>query len=144
MPHVGDLLTGKGVITLSPSATALQAALAMTEARVKATLVTEGSTLLGIFTEHDLMVRVVCARREPRDVRLSEVMTREIFSVRRDQKVAEVRRELQRRHISHLPVVEDGKLIGILSMRDILRADLEEKAHEVRALEDYFLGGAET
>jgi CBS domain-containing protein len=145
MPIVGDLLSGRPPLALSSSASVLQAARLMTERKVKAVLITsvDGSPgrLEGIFTEHDLMTRVVAAERDPRTFRLGEAMTRELFTVTRDAKVDVVRGEMQRRHISHVPVVEQGQLVGLLSLRDVLRADFEEKAHEVAELEGYFLGG---
>ena len=150
MPIVGDLLSSRAPLTLSSGANVLQAARLMTEAKVKAVLVTsaDGSPgkLFGIFTEHDLMTRVVAAGRDPGSVRLGEVATRELFTVERCAKVAEVRRAMQARHISHVPVVADagtGGVVGILSLHDVLRADLAEKAHEVEELEGYFLGGAD-
>ena len=147
MPIVGDLLSGRDPLTLSSAASVLQAARLMTEAKVKAVLVTSADgaphALVGIFTEHDLMTRVVAPGLDPARVRLGDVLTRDPFTVERGCKVAEARRELQSRHISHLPVVERGRPIGIVSMHDVLRADLEEKAHEVAELEGYFLGGAE-
>lgn len=147
MPIVGDLLSGREPLCLSAEATALAAARRMSEAKVKAVLVTpsggDPGALAGIFTEHDLMTRVVAPGLDPARVRLAEVLTREPFTVERGCKVADARRELQSRHISHLPVVERGRLIGIVSMHDVLRADLEEKAHEVAELEGYFLGGTE-
>ena len=142
--RVGQLLQKQELLVLAPSATALEAACAMTERKVGAVLVTHtDGRLVGIFTERDLMARVVVPRRDPERAQLSEVMTREVFSVGPEHDVDDVRSELQRRHIRHLPVVHEGRVVGILSLRDILRADLDEMSHEVEALENYFLGGPE-
>jgi signal-transduction protein with cAMP-binding, CBS, and nucleotidyltransferase domain len=142
MSVVGDLLTGQELLTLTSSATALEAARAMTERRVGAVLVTDHrGNLKGIFTERDLMSRVVVRGLDPSRVALESAMTAEVYSVSPGEKVAEVLAELSRRHIRHVPVVADGRVVGMLSLRDILRADLEEMVSEVHALEGYFLGG---
>jgi signal-transduction protein with cAMP-binding, CBS, and nucleotidyltransferase domain len=141
MSVVRDLLTGQELLTLPTTATAFEAACAMTEFRVGAVLVTDHQAVLkGIFTERDLMSRIVVRGADPARVSLESVMTVDVYSVPPDAKVAEVRSELSRRHIRHVPVVEDGRVLGMLSLRDILRADLEEITSEVHALEGYFLG----
>lgn len=144
MPVVGDLLTGNELLTLPTSASAFEAARAMTEFKVGAVLVTdEHGSLRGIFTERDLMSRVVVRKIDPASVHLKDVMTRDVYSVPRDEKVAVVRQELSRRHIRHVPIVDAGRVLGMLSLRDILRADLEEMTSEVHQLQGYFLGGQE-
>jgi signal-transduction protein with cAMP-binding, CBS, and nucleotidyltransferase domain len=141
MPVVGDLLTGQALVTLPASATAFAAACTMTDAKIGAILVTDtDGTLAGIFTERDLMSRVVVRGLDPRRVVLVDVMTRDVYSVARDHKVADVRVEMQTRHIRHLPVVDGRRVCGMLSLRDILRADLELVVNEMHALEGYFLG----
>ena len=142
--RVGQLVSQQVLLVLAPTATALEAARAMTERKVGAVLVAfPDGRLVGIFTERDLMARVVVPRRDPERVALSEVMTTEVFSVGPDHDVDDVRAELQRRHIRHLPIVHEQRLVGVLSLRDILRADLDEMSHEVEALENYFLGPPE-
>lgn len=142
--RVGELITIRDPLTLVETATAMQAARAMTEQHVGAVLVTSADgRLSGIFTERDLMTRVVVQGKDLERTKLAEVMTRELYHVGPDAEVARVRVELQRRHVRHLPIVVDGKLVGVLSLRDILRADLETLSHEVEDLEKYFLGGRE-
>ena len=141
MPVVGDLLTGQELVTLSTSATAFAAACTMTDARIGAILVVDpDGGLAGIFTERDLMSRVVVRGLDPRRVTLADVMTRDVYSVGRDHKVAVARVEMQTRHIRHLPVCDGRRVCGMLSLRDILRADLEVMANEMHAIEGYFLG----
>jgi CBS domain-containing protein len=144
MPTVGDLLSGRELLTLPSSASALDAARAMTEQRVGAVLVVDGAgELQGIFTERDLMSRVVVRAIDPGAVSLREVMTCDVYSVAPDAKVCAVRKELSRRHIRHVPVVDGGRVLGMLSLRDILRADLAEAASEVHHMQGYFLGEQE-
>ena len=141
MPEIQSLLTGRSVLTMRAEATALDAAKEMSRNKVGAILVTDsGDRPCGIFTERDLMVRVVVAGRDPASVRLEEAMTREVFTAPPEAKVADVRRELQERHIRHLPVVRDGRVIGVLSLRDLLRADLEQAANDLSETRRYIQG----
>jgi CBS domain-containing protein len=138
MPLVGQLLTRRTVYALPPAATALEAARLMAEHRIGAMLVIDrGERLVGIFTERDLMTRVIVAGLDPAATPLERVMTREVYTAVAETKVAAVRREIQARHIRHLPVVQAGRVIGMLSLRDLLRADLDEKAHELEQMTDY-------
>jgi CBS domain-containing protein len=145
MPRVGDLLTGRDVLTLDIAQSALDAARAMTAHRVGAMLVTSGGELAGIFTERDLMTRVVVAGLDPARTRLADVMTRDVFTAGPQDRVADMRREVQTRHIRHLPVVDGARIVGMLSLRDILRADLAQKTSEVESITKYIqrdeLGG---
>ena len=142
--RVEELLRKQELLTLPETATAMQAARAMTERKVRAVLVTsKDGCLSGIFTERDLMSRVVVAGKDVERTKLADVMTREVYRVEPHVEVAIVRVELQRRHIRHLPVVVADRLVAVLSLRDILRADLEKMSHEVEELENYFLGGQE-
>jgi signal-transduction protein with cAMP-binding, CBS, and nucleotidyltransferase domain len=142
--QIKDLLTGQDLLTLGEKASVLEAAQAMSARKVGAVLVTAADgRLAGIFTERDLMSRVVVARLEPAKVALREVMTRDVFSVGPDRDHADVQLEVQRRHIRHIPVVVDGRVVGVLSLRDLLRADNEQMSHRVEDLQNYFLGGPE-
>jgi len=142
--RIRNLLQPQDLLMLDESASVIEAAQAMSAKKVGAVIVTgDGGRLAGIFTERDLMSRVVVPRRNPETVILSDVMTRDVFSVGIDAEVKDVRAELQARHIRHLPIVAEGRIIGILSLRDLLRADIESMSIEVQALESYFLGGPE-
>lgn len=141
MPEIQSLLTGRPVLALDESSTAMDAARQMKGQQVGAVLVTDGAGQpRGIFTERDLMVRVIVAGLDPQRVRLGEVMTRELYLSPPDRKVADVRRDLQDRHIRHVPVVRDGQVIGMLSLRDLLRADLERASSELSETRRYILG----
>jgi len=141
MPQIRSLMTGRPVITLPEESSVIEAARAMTKNNVGAILVTrKAGEPCGIFTERDLMVRVVVPGRDPAGVRLAEVMTRELFSAAPDQRIADARRELQRRHIRHLPILEGGRVVEVLSLRDLLRADLEQTSNELQETRRYIQG----
>jgi len=143
MPEIQSLLTGRPVLTLPETASALEAAREMSRNKVGAILVVDASGRpRGIFTERDLMTRIVVEGRDPSGAKLGEVMTRELYTSPPEGKVAEVRRELQQRHIRHLPVVKDERVVGMLSLRDLLRADLEQAAQELSETQRYIRGEA--
>jgi len=99
--------------------------------------------LVGIFSERDLMKRVVVEGRDPRATRVDEVMTEDPLTVRPDENL-ETCMVLMRRHgFRHLPVCEGKELRGIVSLRDILLHDLNEKDHEVRMMRAYIQASPE-
>jgi CBS domain-containing protein len=141
MKPLAELLDGSPVHCLPCTASVLAAAREMADKRIGAILVLdEQRRLAGIFTERDLMLRVIVAGRAPDSVRLVEVMTRELYTAGPEDRVSRVAQELQARHIRHCPVVKDGRIVGILSLRDLLRAHLQVKEREVRELTDYIQG----
>lgn len=142
MLTIGHLLSGAPVLCLPPSASVMEAAQAMTRMHVAATMITDGDRRpLGVFTERDLMGRVVVPGRDPWRVRLEEVMSRDLYLARPGDTFSEVKEEVQRRHIRHIPVVGlDGRFIAMLSFRDLLRDALDERTHEVEALTEYIHG----
>lgn len=141
MPQIEGLLTGRKLLTLPGSASVLEAARLMAKHNVGCVLISDGRRrALGIFTERDLMTRVVVPGRPPDAVQLAEVMTRELFTAEKSSKVADIRRELQRRHIRHLPVLEGEVALAMLSLRDLLAADLAATKFEQRAMTEYIQG----
>ncbi|HED66978.1 MAG TPA: CBS domain-containing protein [Planctomycetes bacterium] len=143
MKQIRELLTGRPPLVLPGHATALDAARSMTEEHVGAVLIQDEGRRCGMFTERDLMRRVVTPGLDPALTKLRDVMSTEIWAVTTDRRVNEVAREMQSRHVRHVPVTEDGKLIAVLSLRDLLRAHLEVKRGEVKALTDYIKGQGE-
>lgn len=145
MHPVGELLPEDDPLTLPPRTSVFEACLRMRDDRVGAVLINDGDGLpLGVFTERDLMTRVVAAGRDPKQTPLEEVMTRDLYFARADMPTSEVRREMQRRHIRHAPVIDKhDKVIAMLSLRDLLRADLLETREEVKAITQYIQGGFE-
>jgi CBS domain-containing protein len=144
MPNIEKLLTGRPLQTLPASATVMKAARWMAENHIGCILITDDADrALGIFTERDLMTRVVVAGLDPDAVALSEVMTTEVFTATKSSKIKDMRREMQQRHIRHLPVVEGDKAIAMLSLRDLLAADLAATNYEKRAMTEYIQGSVD-
>ena len=141
MKLVRDLLAGRPHVTLPADATALHSARVMSDHQVGAVLIVDGDGApLGIFTERDLMVRVIVPGHDPASVPLARVMSREVYWATPEQSLADVAREMQARHVRHLPVVDGGQFVGMLSFRDLLREQLDLLSHEVEELTHYVHG----
>lgn len=138
---VRQLLGSFESVKLTSQATARQAVLKMVDCKCGSVLVQdEGGKMLGIFTERDLMTRVIAKGLDPDTVQLSEVMTTNVFTTTPEDLVQDVRRQLRERHIRHVPVVENGEVITVLSVRDLMRADLAEQQATNSAMDDYIRG----
>lgn len=145
MQPIGDLLTRPETLSLPTSASTLEAARAMQSAGVGAVLVlADDGSLAGIFTERDLMVRVVVEGKDPGATRVGDVMSRSLYTAAPTERASAVREEMHRRHIRHVPVVAEGRVLGVLSLRDLLRHDLQVKTQEVEAITSYIQGGLPT
>jgi len=99
--------------------------------------VLDGDRLVGVFSERDLMKRVIVQGLDPSSTKVSEVMTRELWAadICDDHTVAMTIMAEQR--IRHLPILDQGNLAGFISLRDLLRLELEGKDHEIKSLTDY-------
>jgi CBS domain-containing protein len=138
MKLISELLEGRPRVTLPPHSTVLAAARVMTDYQVGAVLVVdEEGRALGIFTERDLMTRVTVAGLDPSRTLIERVMTREMFHGTPERHLVETAREMQSRHIRHLPVLGNGRFLGMLSLRDLLRELLSDKTREVEELTAY-------
>lgn len=115
---IGEALTGRELVRIGPEATVREAARLMTEQACGSVLVMEGERLLGIFTERDALQSVLAAGREP-TTPITEVMVRDPDTINADSPVADALRMMDEFHYWHLPVVRDGKVIGVVSLRDL-------------------------
>lgn len=129
------------VVHLPLTATALEATRLMVQTRRGSVLVVDDAgSPAGIFTERDLMVRVVSEGLAPDEVLLAEALTTQLFTASPEDSIRAIRHEMQERHIRHLPVLERGRVLAVLSLRDLVRADLEETREEATALRGYIQG----
>ena len=137
MHRVHRVLRRVQLISAPPEATVFEVALTMTEGRVGAIPILDGETLVGIFSERDLMQRVVVTGRDPKTTRVSEVMTRNVVTTMLDDSVDASREKMKSAGCRHLPVVDEGRVLGVISMRDLLRDELEEQGDEIQHLRAY-------
>jgi CBS domain-containing protein len=131
---------GKQVYTISKDSTVLDGLARMAEKRIGALLVMEGEQLIGIFTERDLARRVSLVGKLPEKTYIGEVMTRELITIDADQTVNECMALMTEKRIRHLPVMDDGKLVGLISIGDVVKDVVEELEHLVKQLQDYITG----
>jgi CBS domain-containing protein len=126
--------------TVPLTATALEAVQMMAEEGVGAVAVVDDGALKGIFTERDVMLRVVLRGRDPKQVRVGEVMTAPVETTTDDAPAEEVLNFMVERHIRHLPIVDTaGKVIGMLSIRNLLETMVEDLRNELHSLDQYLL-----
>jgi len=132
MTELNNLLgKQKRVVSISPHATVRDAAKSMAEANVGAAAIMDGTKLVGLFTERDVLKRVLLQNLNVDEVRVEDVMTRELICAEVGQTTSDARFLMQRHHIRHLPVLDAvGQLVGVLSIRDLIR-------DEVREMRDY-------
>ncbi|MCF0048756.1 CBS domain-containing protein [Dyadobacter chenwenxiniae] len=107
---------------------------------IGAVLVLEDNELIGIFSERDYARKVILQGKSSRDTRIREVMTSKVITVETDQKIEECMQIMSDKHIRHLPVNQDGKLIGIISINDIVSAIIHEQKEHISSLESYISG----
>lgn len=115
------------VVFVEKDANVREAAKAMAEANVGCTAIMENSRLVGLFTERDVLKRVLLRDMNVDDVKVSEVMTTDIIATGPSQSVIEAHHLMKRHHIRHLPVLDDdANLVGVLSIRDLLLDHMED------------------
>lgn len=139
MATVREILArkGAGVVTAAPEMTVLEAAQLMNGKGIGAVLVMEGDEIRGIFTERDVMRRVVSERRDPATTTVREVMTAGPVATATETTIDECAEIMTRRRIRHLPVVSAGKLTGIVTIGDLLAWQLAEQATTIAHLNSY-------
>ena len=130
-----DIVFGQNVFELSADSTVQEAARVMAEQNVHSVLVSDDGNLTGIFTSTDLVLKVVAVGLEPNMTALGEVMTRDPETVSPGFNAIEALHRMHDGHFRHLPVVENGKIVGILSRRDFLDYEVEELEHQEKLWE---------
>jgi CBS domain-containing protein len=143
MGTVREILTRKGtqVWSVGKEATVLDAALLMNEHRVGALVVLEDGRVAGMFTERDVLSRVVAARRDPTATRVHEVMTEEIVCGTLETSIEEARGAMKNRRIRHLPLVDgDRRLLGLISIGDLNAHEATSQEQTIHLLQEYLYG----
>ena len=137
MHNLEQILRNRRLLTAHPGDTVLDVISRMTAARVGAVTVLEGERLLGVFSERDLMTRVVADRRNAETTRVGEVMTREVVTAELHESRDDCLEKMQRAGCRHLPVLAQGHVLAMISMRDLLWDEIEEQVEEIRQLRAY-------
>ena len=143
MATVRRILDQKGsqVLTIGPRASVLDAALLMNEHKIGALVVIDQNEVVGIFTERDVLRRVVAERRDPAKLTVAEVMTHDVVCCPSDADIDEARAIFMQRRIRHLPVLgDDGRLQGLISIGDLNAWQLDGHRLEIHYLHEYIHG----
>jgi CBS domain-containing protein len=141
MRQIKQIIAGKApkIISVSPLSTVLDALKMMAETDVGAVLVMEGERLIGVFSERDYARRVVLQGKTSRDTLVREVMTERIVCVHPTQTVQESMALMTEVRCRHLPVVEDGRLCGVVSIGDLVKEIISEQEFLIQQLESYIM-----
>jgi len=137
MKTISGLVSGREIFYVQAEQSVREAARYMTERRVGAVSVLEGTRLVGILSERDIMARVVARERDPDRTTVAEVMTRDLVVAKDTDSHEEGLRKMKQAGCRHLPVVEGDRLVGMIAQRDLLQIDLSEKDEEIRWLNAY-------
>ena len=137
---VNSILSHKGdeVLTIEPTATLAAAVQTLTQRRIGALVVTgAGNRIVGIMSERDIVRALDAAGAQALSSQVGEVMTRKVVTCGRNDTIAEIMEQMTLHKFRHLPVVEQGALVGIISIGDVVKARLDELVREQDALRDY-------
>lgn len=142
MKLVSHLLDTKGreVISISEDASVLDAIRLMAERVVGSLLVMDGERLRGIVTERDYARKVILKGRASDSTRVSEIMTTDVITATLGQTVNQCMTIMTERKIRHLPVIEEGQVVGLVSIGDLVQAIIEGQQEEIEQLEKYISG----
>ena len=142
MKTVRDLLNSKGhaIWAVSPHDTVFDALRVMAEHNIGAVLVLEGEELVGILSERDYARKVVLYGKTARTTPVHEIMTPRVITVRPEHSIEECMALMTEHRIRHLPVMDKGKLIGVISIGDVVKAIISEQEFVIGQLETYIMG----
>jgi len=143
MTTVAGILKSKrdpAVYTIAPTATVFDALKLMAEKEIGALLVMEGDKVVGIFTERDYARKLVLMSRTSKETLVREVMTSPVMYVRPDQTSEECMALMTENRLRHLPVMDDGRLVGLISIGDLVKDIISEQQFIIEQLEHYIIG----
>jgi CBS domain-containing protein len=142
MYTVKHLLEGKGrqLFSVAPGDSVLRAIEVMAERHVGALLVLDRGELAGIISERDYARKVILKGRSSADTKVAEIMTTELVTVAPRDSVHRCMSLMTDKRIRHLPVLDGGKVVGVLSIGDLVKAVIDEQQHKIEDLERYIAG----
>ena len=142
MKYVRDVLNKKGphVASVSAGQSVLSAAQLMNDRRIGSVVVTKGDSVVGIFTERDILTRIVAEKRDPVTTEVGDVMTSPCAVCSPEDELDQCQAIMTEKRIRHIPVVSEGRLVGIISSGDVMASDRIELESTIRYLNDYIFG----
>lgn len=143
MRSVAQILKSKSdqaVYTIAPAASVFDAVKLMAEKNIGALVVTEGEEIVGIITERDYARKIVLMARSSKDTRVREIMSPSVMHVRPDQMSLECMALMTDNRLRHLSVVDGGRLIGVISIGDLVKDIISQQEFVIKQLEHYITG----
>lgn len=142
MSRVSEILEHKGgmVLCVDVDETVFDAISLMSQVNVGAVLVQKSESIAGIFTERDYLQKIALKSRSSKETKVGDVMTSPVISAEPSDSIQHCMETMTTCHCRHLPVVEEGKLLGIVSIGDLVKKMLDEKQTEVEKLSEYITG----
>lgn len=142
MITVKDLFKSGTVSTVvvAPTDTVYRALQLMAENNVGSVVVSDGGRMVGIFTERDYCRKIILMGRSSLETPIEEIMTKDMITVRPSQTLEECLELMTKYHIRHLPVEDGGRLVGMVSMRDVMQMIISIREDRIERLESYILG----
>jgi CBS domain-containing protein len=139
MKTVSQLLQGKGgsVLSVTPESSVFAALKLMAEKNVGALLVMNGDTLRGIMSERDYARKVILLGKSSHELAVRDIMSDKVVSVTPKQTVDDCMGLMTGRRVRHLPVLDNGRVVGVLSIGDLVKAVIEEQQQTIQQLESY-------
>lgn len=137
MKAISAVIQGQDTAVVERQASVVEAVRVMTARNIGAVPVVEGERLVGIFTERDVMARVVAVGLDPKSTRVCDVMSPDLVTADVRDSCDTCLRRMQQARVRHLIVLNDGRLAGILSLRDLLAVDADEKDEAINLLNAY-------
>jgi CBS domain-containing protein len=139
---IRQILRGKHEIySVAPGATVLEALALMADKNIGALLVREEGRLVGIFSERDYARKMVLHGKSSTDTPVAEIMTPKVVTIDPDRTAGECMALMTEKRFRHLPVMENGQLLGVISIGDVVRAVVEEQQFTIKQLESYISSG---
>lgn len=139
MRTVKDLLAAKpaDVVTVAPGVSVFDALQQMADRDIGALVVVEGDRVIGVMSERDYARKVILHHKSSREIPVSEIMTAPAIAVSLTHTLEDCMALMTDKRIRHLPVLDTGRLVGVLSIGDLVRATISEQAFAIRQLEGY-------
>jgi len=139
MASVRQVLQSKGhdIWSIGPELSVYDAIAMMAQQEVGALVVLDGETLVGVVSERDYARKVVLQGRSSRDTKIKDIMTTRVAFARPDQSVEDCMAMMTDKRIRHLPIMDGDKLLGVISIGDLVKSIIEEQQHVIEQLEQY-------
>lgn len=140
---VKDIINQKGsdIYSVTSDETVLNAIKSMSELKIGAMLVMDGENLSGIISERDYRDKVILMGKQSKTTAVCEIMTSKVYKVEPGDDLNTCMRIMTNQKIRHLPVMDKGKVVGLISIGDVVKSVIDEQKFEIDSLKDYIAGG---